>query len=107
MAKQKKKSNRLRKANKLFPVDIAKALSHDMRGAILSEMQNREPLSPVELAKLMDEGLSQISYHITVLKDKKLIELVKTAPRRGAVEHYYSRTKAMISLQDSLEQLNA
>jgi DNA-binding transcriptional regulator GbsR (MarR family) len=48
--------------------------------------------SPNELAKELDEGLSQVSYHVKVLKDYKVITLVKTEPRRGAVEHYYRAT---------------
>jgi hypothetical protein len=49
------------------------------------------PVSPNELSKLLDEGLSQVSYHVRVLHDDcdELIELVGTEPRRGAVEHYY------------------
>ena len=38
------------------------------------------------------EGLSQVSYHVKVLKDYRCIELVKTEPQRGAVEHYYRAT---------------
>lgn len=41
----------------------------------------------------MNEGLSQVSYHIKVLKDYKLIELTRTEPRRGAVEHFYRATE--------------
>ena len=37
-------------------------------------------------------GLSQVSYHIKVLRDFAMIEQVKTEPRRGAVEHYYRAT---------------
>jgi hypothetical protein len=48
--------------------------------------------SPNELSKELDEGLSQVSYHVKVLKDFDCIEMVKTEPRRGAVEHYYRAT---------------
>jgi hypothetical protein len=34
-------------------------------------------------------GVSQVSYHIKELRGQNCIELVKTEPRRGAVEHYY------------------
>lgn len=49
------------------------------------------PISPSELSKLLNEGLSQVSYHVKVLHDDcdGLIELVGTEPRRGTVEHYY------------------
>jgi len=48
--------------------------------------------SPNELSKELGEGLSQVSYHVKVLKDFEMIQMVKTEPRRGAVEHYYRAT---------------
>jgi hypothetical protein len=50
---------------------------------------NERPWSPRELERELGEGLSQVSYHVKVLHDFELIELVDTQPRRGAVEHYY------------------
>ena len=70
---------------------IAKALSHSLRVQLLTILNDRMA-SPKELAKELDEGLSQVSYHVKVLLDFGMIELVKTEPRRGAVEHYYRAT---------------
>ena len=70
---------------------LVKALAHELRVEILAIL-NERMASPNELAKELDEGLSQVSYHVKVLKDYKCIELVKTEPRRGAVEHYYRAT---------------
>jgi DNA-binding transcriptional ArsR family regulator len=67
---------------------IVKALSHPLRVHALAILNDRMA-SPNELSKELDEGLSQVSYHIKVLKDFECIELVKTEPRRGAVEHFY------------------
>jgi hypothetical protein len=68
---------------------LAKGLGHVLRQHImLAAVQGL--VSPSELSKLLNEGLSQVSYHVKVLHDDcELIELVKTEPRRGAVEHYY------------------
>lgn len=69
---------------------LVKALGHVLRQHILlAAVQG--PVSPNELSHLLDEGLSQVSYHVKVLhKDcDELIELVDTQPRRGAFEHYY------------------
>lgn len=33
--------------------------------------------------------MSQVSYHVKVLRDFDMVHMVKTEPRRGAVEHYY------------------
>ena len=70
---------------------LVKALSHELREQILIIL-NERMASPNELAKELDEGLSQVSYHVKVLKDYECITLVKTEPRRGAVEHYYRAT---------------
>lgn len=72
-------------------LSLVKALAHELRVEILGIL-NERTASPNELAKELNEGLSQVSYHVKVLKDYKCIELVKTEPRRGAVEHYYRAT---------------
>jgi len=71
--------------------DLVKSLAHELRAEILAIL-NERMASPNELAKELDEGLSQVSYHVKVLKDYNVIRLVKTEPRRGAVEHYYRAT---------------
>ena len=70
---------------------LVKALAHPLRVEILTIL-NERMASPNELSKQLDEGLSQVSYHVKVLKDFDTIEMVKTEPRRGAVEHYYRAT---------------
>ena len=67
---------------------LMKALGHPLRIGILTVLNDRMA-SPNELSKQLEEGLSQVSYHVKVLKDYEMIEMVKTEPRRGAVEHYY------------------
>lgn len=81
------------KAKAIKGVDqrLVKALAHELRVQILTIL-NERMASPNELAKDLNEGLSQVSYHVKVLKDYDCIELVKTEPRRGAVEHYYKAT---------------
>ena len=67
---------------------IAKALSHPMRARILVIL-NERVASPNEIAELIDERLPNVSYHVRALLDLGTIELVDTAQRRGAIEHYY------------------
>jgi DNA-binding transcriptional ArsR family regulator len=71
---------------------LVKALAHPLRVQILMIL-NERMASPNELSKELEEGLSQVSYHVKVLKDFECIEMVKTEPRRGAVEHYYRATE--------------
>lgn len=70
---------------------FVKALANELRVEILAILTERTA-SPSELAKMLDEGLSQVSYHVKVLEDYERIVLEKTEPRRGAVEHYYRAT---------------
>ncbi|HEY8809280.1 MAG TPA: winged helix-turn-helix domain-containing protein [Solirubrobacterales bacterium] len=79
------------KAKRGVNQDLVKSLAHELRAEILAIL-NERMASPNELAKELGEGLSQVSYHVKVLKDYKVITLVKTEPRRGAVEHYYRAT---------------
>lgn len=67
---------------------LVKALAHPLRVKILDYMNGRE-WSPRELERETGDGLSQVSYHVKVLLDYELIELTRTEPRRGAVEHFY------------------
>src|SRR5918999_5879495 len=67
---------------------IAKALSHPMRARILMIL-NERVASPNEIADEIGERLPNVSYHVRALLDLECIELVDTAQRRGAIEHYY------------------
>ncbi len=71
-----------------LPQRLIKALQSPLRTQILAYMNDRE-WSPRELQRELGQGLSQVSYHVKVLKDYELIELTRTEPRRGAVEHFY------------------
>jgi DNA-binding transcriptional ArsR family regulator len=81
---------------------IHRALSHPLRARILTALSDRES-SPVELAAELDAALGVVSYHVRVLLDADLVELVGTTPRRGAVQHHYrAREPRALSVQLSL-----
>jgi DNA-binding transcriptional ArsR family regulator len=71
---------------------FVKAISHPIRHKVLV-MLNDRVASPNEMATEMGESLGRVSYHVRRLAEIGAIELVRTEPRRGAVEHYY-RAKA-------------
>jgi DNA-binding transcriptional ArsR family regulator len=71
---------------------LAKALAHPLRARILVVL-NERVASPNEIAELLDERLPNVSYHVRALVDLECIELVRTAARRGAIEHYYRALK--------------
>jgi DNA-binding transcriptional ArsR family regulator len=91
VTKQRKaaaKKRRRETASRSVDQRVIKALAHPLRVEILAILNDRMA-SPNELSKELEEGLSQVSYHVKVLRDFDMIRMVKTEPRRGAVEHYY------------------
>jgi DNA-binding transcriptional ArsR family regulator len=75
------------------PIDhrLLRALSHPLRQKILHLLTHRVA-SPSELAAELDEPLGNVSYHVKVLDENGAVELVRTAPVRGALEHFYRAT---------------
>ncbi len=74
----------------LIDIRTVKALDHVLRQHILLATVLGE-VSPKELAEALDEQLSQVSYHVKVLRDDcdGMIEETRTVQRRGALEHFY------------------
>lgn len=80
--------------------NLVKALSHPLRMRILSRL-NETVASPNELAREFNESLPLLSYHVRILRDLGCIELVRTTPRRGAIEHHYrALTRPALDEQD-------
>jgi DNA-binding transcriptional ArsR family regulator len=71
---------------------LAKALAHPLRVKILDSL-HKGVSSPNQLAQELDEPLGNVSYHVKTLLEFGCVELVKTEPRRGAVEHFYRATE--------------
>jgi hypothetical protein len=67
---------------------VAHAVIHPIRLDALSILFERMA-SPKEIALLLRKPLGTVSFHVAELLADEAIELVKTEPRRGAVEHYY------------------
>lgn len=70
---------------------LIKALAHPLRHQILQAL-NLRTASPSDLAAELGEPLGNVSYHVKVLAENGAIEQVKTAPVRGALEHFYRAT---------------
>lgn len=76
--------------------ELIRAINHALRRQILRYLHSsRKPLSPKQIEQKLDLGdlrsnvLSSVSYHVGVLRDFEAITMVRTEPRRGAVEHFY------------------
>lgn len=109
MAQKKKtsgaaKKRRVTKRKKAVSDRLAMAVGHPIRIDAL-RILNERTASPSELAKELGKGVSQVSYHIKELRQGKCIELVRTEPRRGAVEHYYRATEPAMVDDDQWAKL--
>jgi DNA-binding transcriptional ArsR family regulator len=80
-----------RKKDDLLDQTLVKAISHPIRHRVLV-MLNDRVRSPNDLASELGENLGRVSYHVRRLAEIGAIELVRTEPRRGAVEHFYRAT---------------
>jgi DNA-binding transcriptional ArsR family regulator len=67
---------------------LVRALAHPVRIQIL-EILSERVASPNMLADELETGLSHVAYHTRVLDRCGRLELVETAQRRGATEHFY------------------
>jgi DNA-binding transcriptional ArsR family regulator len=72
--------------------DLAKALSHPLRQRILEHLSEGGETSPARLAHALRAPLANVAYHVRILHRLGCLELVRTQPRRGALEHYYRAT---------------
>jgi DNA-binding transcriptional ArsR family regulator len=70
--------------------DLLVALRHPLRREILREMADKEAISPREVATILDQPLSNVSYHVRVLAECAAIALVRTKAVRGSMQHFYS-----------------
>src|SRR4051812_48882727 len=77
---------------------IAKALAHPLRARILQRLGERVA-SPGELAAELGAPLGVVSYHVRMLRDYDCVELVRTEPRRGALQHFYRATRPRPTVQ--------
>ena len=69
----------------------ANLLAHPLRARLLFEY-GETTTSPARVARRLGERLNLVSYHTNVLFEYGWIELVRTARRRGATEHFYRST---------------
>lgn len=91
-AKSKGGRKRKRRTQRTAERRITHLLNHPVRlDAFLSTFEARA--SPNEVAGLLRKPLSDVAFHMSELRKEGVIELVKRAQRRGAVEHYYRATE--------------
>src|SRR5258705_3551801 len=88
---QSSSGTRTRPPGETSEARIAKALAHRLRARILQRLGERVA-SPNDLALELGAPLGVVSYHVRMLRDYDCVELVRTEPRRGALQHFYRAT---------------
>ncbi|HET9153433.1 MAG TPA: winged helix-turn-helix domain-containing protein [Solirubrobacterales bacterium] len=83
---------------------LVKGLSHPVRTECLTLLTERVA-SPRELSELLSHDLSNVSYHVRVLKELGLIELVGEESVRGAVAHFYKAVERPLLSPSEWEQM--
>src|ERR1700749_1291468 len=84
-------NHRTRPPGETSEARIAKALAHPLRARILQRLGERVA-SPGDLAVELGAPLGVVSYHVRMLRDYDCVELVRSEPRRGALQHFYRAT---------------
>src|SRR6478672_12241739 len=84
-------ADRTRPPGETSEARIAKALAHPLRARILQRLGERVS-SPGDLAIELGAPLGVVSYHVRMLRDYDCVELVRTEPVRGALQHFYRAT---------------
>lgn len=78
-------------------------LGHPIRIRILVLLEREH--SPSELFAMMPGSLGMIAYHMRELRKMGLVTETRTAPRRGALEHFYLRTEFASIVMDAVGPL--
>lgn len=89
-----------KRLTRVIDPELAKVLSHEIRGHILATLGDRIA-SPSEIAREIDVPVMEVSYHVRELRARKLIKLVRTEKRRGFREHFYTLSSRVVHLDDS------
>jgi len=84
---------------------LVKGLGHPVRVECLTVLAKRIA-SPKQLSEILNHDLSNISYHVRVLDELGLIELVGEEPVRGAVAHFYKAAERPILSESEWQQLS-
>jgi predicted transcriptional regulator len=64
-------------------------MSHPLRAEAFRLIRDKGPLSPAQVARELEDDVSEVSYHVRKLKEFNCVEEVDNRQVRGAVEHFY------------------
>jgi DNA-binding transcriptional ArsR family regulator len=97
--KTRPKSRRGKKADEGVDQDLLRVLGHPLRQRLLRALHDRVS-SPAELSRELDEPIGNVAYHMKIMERLGAVELVRTRPVRGAIEHFY-RASIRVEFDDA------
>lgn len=103
--KRRKVPKRKRKADGSPQEVLVKALNHPVRVKALTILTEKIA-SPKEIAAQIEMPLSNVSYHVRVLDELGLIEIVEEESVRGSVAHFYKSVERPLIDNPDWEKLS-
>ncbi|MGN6556755.1 MAG: ArsR/SmtB family transcription factor [Solirubrobacterales bacterium] len=85
---------------------MVKALNHPVRAKALTILSDRIA-SPKEISDEIDVPLSNVSYHVRVLDDLGLVEIMEEESVRGSVAHFYKAVERPLIDNPDWEKLDS
>lgn len=103
--KRRKVAKRKRKPDGSPQEVLVKALNHPVRVRALTILTEKVA-SPKEIAAQIDTPLSNVSYHVRVLDELGLVEIVEEESVRGSVAHFYKAVERPLIDNPDWEKLS-
>lgn len=103
--KRRKVSKRKRKLDSSPQEVLVKALNHPVRVKALTILTEKIA-SPKEISAQIDTPLSNVSYHVRVLDELGLVEIVEEESVRGSVAHFYKAVERPLIDNPDWEKLS-
>ena len=103
--KRRKVGKRKRQVRKTPQEVLVKALNHPIRVKALTILTERIA-SPKEISEQIDMPLSNVSYHVRVLDELGLIEIMEEESVRGSVAHFYKAVERPLIDNPDWERLD-
>lgn len=103
--KRRKVAKRKRKLDSSLQEVLVKALNHPVRVKALTILTEKIA-SPKEIAAQIDTPLSNVSYHVRVLDELGLVEIVEEESVRGSVAHFYKAVERPLIDNPDWEKLS-
>ncbi len=104
--KRRKLSKRKRQVGKSPQEVLVKALNHPVRVKALTILTERIA-SPKEISEQIEAPLSNVSYHVRVLEELGLIEIMEEESVRGSVAHFYKAVERPLIDNPDWEKLDS